>query len=84
MTGSGRSIYTAACIAFAIICAKKKGAPERDDEDTRKILVNNADWAQRAYNGTDINLNHLFKQYNIYKYCDIYTNNIISLLYNFY
>ena len=46
-------------IAFAIICAKKKGAPERDDEDTRKILVNNADWAQRAYNGTDINGNNI-------------------------
>lgn len=37
---------------------KEKGAPERDDEETRKILVNNADWAQRAYNGTDINGNN--------------------------
>ena len=46
-------------IAFAIICAKKKGAPERDDEETRKILINNADWAQRAYNGTDINGNNV-------------------------
>jgi len=46
-------------IAFAVICAKKPGSPERNDEETRAILVNNAGWAQRAYNGTDINGNNI-------------------------
>jgi len=46
-------------IAFAVICAKKPGSPERNDDETRTILINNAGWAQRAYNGTDINGNNI-------------------------
>jgi hypothetical protein len=46
-------------IAFAVICAKKPGAPDKNDDESRKTLISNAGWAQRAYNGTDINGNNV-------------------------
>lgn len=46
-------------IAFGVICAKKPGSPERNDDATRSILINNVGWAQRAYNGTDVNGNNI-------------------------
>ena len=45
-------------IAFAVVCAKKTGTPQTDNESTREQLVANAGWARRAYNGTDINGNN--------------------------
>lgn len=44
-------------VAFAVICAKKPGDPAADDEATRVHLLRYARWAQRAYNGTDLNGN---------------------------
>lgn len=44
--------------AFAVICAKKTGAQTADNDITRKTLYKDADWAQRAYNGTDANGNN--------------------------
>ncbi len=44
--------------AFAVIAAKKPGAQTADNETTRRILYKNADWAQRAYNGSDANGNN--------------------------
>ncbi len=44
-------------IAFAIICAKKPGDPATDDASSRIHLLRYAHWAQRAYNGTDLNGN---------------------------
>lgn len=46
-------------VAFAVICAKKPGSPDRNDDETRKTLINNAGWAQRAYNGSDVNGNNI-------------------------
>lgn len=46
-------------VAFAVICAKKPGSPERNDDETRVTLINNAGWSQRAYNGTDVNGNNV-------------------------
>ena len=46
-------------VTFAVICAKKPGSPERNDDQTRSILINNSGWAQRAYNGTDVNGNNM-------------------------
>jgi len=46
-------------VSFAVICAKKPGNPQRNDDETRKTLINNAGWAQRAYNGTDVNGNNI-------------------------
>jgi hypothetical protein len=44
---------------FAIVCAKKFGTDPAslDDEEQRTNLLNNADWALRAYNGNDRNRN---------------------------
>jgi len=42
-----------------VVCAKKPGDPAEDNEQTRKILLRNAEWAQRAYNGTDVNGNNV-------------------------
>lgn len=47
-------------IAFAYVLAKKKddGLPNTANTPTqREILVDNAQWAQRAYNGEDANFN---------------------------
>ncbi|GBD06392.1 hypothetical protein HRbin21_00183 [bacterium HR21] len=44
-------------VAFAVICAKKPGEPSADDESSRVHLLRYARWAQRAYNGTDLNGN---------------------------
>ncbi len=44
-------------VAFAIICAKKPGVPAEDTESSRVNLLRYARWAQRAYNGTDLNGN---------------------------
>ncbi len=47
-------------IAYAIIGAKKNedGKPNSDNNTTQqKFLIQNADWAQTAYNGEDINFN---------------------------
>jgi len=46
-------------VNFAVICAKRTGLQNLDNEQTRKTLVANANWAQRAYNGTDQNGNNL-------------------------
>jgi hypothetical protein len=46
-------------VTFAVVCAKKPGSPERNDDETRSVLINNAGWAQRAYNGTDVNGNNI-------------------------
>ncbi len=46
-------------VVFAVLCAKKPGDPAEDNEQTRKILLRNAEWAQRAYNGTDVNGNNV-------------------------
>lgn len=47
-------------IAFAIVCAKRTedGNPVADDTDEQKEgLIQNASWAQTAYNGEDANCN---------------------------
>lgn len=47
-------------IAFAIICAKRfeDGTPiPKDSEESRSNLVQNAGWAQTAYNGEDADCN---------------------------
>jgi hypothetical protein len=47
-------------IAFAVVCAKKfeDGNPTRDNTPTQqKNLIENAEWAQTAYFGEDINRN---------------------------
>ncbi len=46
-------------VVFAVICAKKPGDPAEDSEESRRILLRNAQWAQRAYNGTDVNGNNV-------------------------
>lgn len=47
-------------VAFAIICAKKNEDGLDNDEDNlvqRANLIQNASWAQTAYNGEDVNFN---------------------------
>lgn len=47
-------------VSFAFVLAKKKddGNPNADNTTAQKeILVSNADWAQTAYNGEDVNFN---------------------------
>jgi hypothetical protein len=44
-------------VVFAIVCAKKPGAPETDTEEQKINLYANADWALRAYHGEDRNRN---------------------------
>lgn len=47
-------------VSFAFVLAAKKndGNPNADNTPEQKeILVNNADWAQTAYNGEDVNFN---------------------------
>jgi len=44
-------------VVFAIVCAKKPGAPETDTEEQKVNLYANADWALRAYHGEDRNRN---------------------------
>lgn len=46
-------------VNFAVICAKRTGLQNLDNDQTRKTLVANANWAQRAYNGTDQNGNNI-------------------------
>ncbi len=45
-------------VNFAVICAKRTGPQTVDNELTRRTLIANANWAQRAYNGTDQNGNN--------------------------
>jgi hypothetical protein len=45
-------------VNFGIICAKRTGLQTADNEQTRRTLLANANWAQRAYNGTDQNGNN--------------------------
>lgn len=47
-------------VAFAVVCAKKNedGLPNTDDNDIQRAnLLQNASWAQTAYNGEDENFN---------------------------
>lgn len=47
-------------IAFAIICARRNedGTPiEADSDEAKEILIQNAGWAQTAFNGEDANCN---------------------------
>jgi len=44
-------------VVFAIVCAKKPGAPSTDTEEQKINLYSNADWALRAYHGEDRNRN---------------------------
>ncbi|MCS7170602.1 MAG: hypothetical protein NZ949_08290, partial [Candidatus Kapabacteria bacterium] len=44
-------------VAFAVICAKKPGEPMADTDASRVHLLRYARWAQRAYNGSDLNGN---------------------------
>lgn len=46
-------------VNFAVICAKKSGPQILDNDFSRKQLIGNAGWAQRAYNGTDQNGNNI-------------------------
>ncbi|NVK05572.1 MAG: hypothetical protein HWD92_12160 [Flavobacteriia bacterium] len=49
-------------VSFAFVLAKKKddGNPNADNTTAQKeILVSNAEWAQTAYNGEDVNFNGL-------------------------
>lgn len=46
-------------IAFAVLCAKKSGTPQTNNEETRSQLLANTGWARRAYNGTDVNGNNV-------------------------
>jgi hypothetical protein len=48
-------------VVFAVVCAKKYGtAPAGNDTpEQRKILYANATWAQKAYNGEDVNGNNI-------------------------
>lgn len=45
-------------VVFAVICAKKVGLPAEDNEQTQIYLRRSAEWAQRTYNGTDVNGNN--------------------------
>ncbi len=47
-------------VAFAIICARRveDGTPiGADSDDSKSLLIQNAGWAQTAYNGEDANFN---------------------------
>lgn len=48
-------------VVYAIVCAKKDGSvpANNDTPDQRKTLYTNAGWAQRAYQGEDVNGNDL-------------------------
>lgn len=44
-------------VAFAVMCTKKPGDPAADEPASRVHLLRYARWAQRAYNGNDLNGN---------------------------
>jgi hypothetical protein len=47
-------------VVFAVVCGKKfgSGPASNDSPLQRKTLYNNANWAQQAYNGEDVNGNN--------------------------
>lgn len=68
-------------VVFAIVCAKKYGNdPALQDTDEQKTnLINNIDWALRAYFGNDRNRNGIIEPEEKYlvmvKYTDIFFRN---------
>lgn len=48
-------------VIFGVVCARKFGtaAARNDTRDQRKVLISNAGFCQKAYNGEDVNGNNL-------------------------